>query len=107
MRMATFSRRQFPVRRHFRPGVVDRADDQAFIRFARHDRRSGFTALENRFERVQPKTAFLLLHGVTRIALLSQQRPDILLEKLLTCSRTGRVRVAGLSSRYAQRADHN
>ena len=80
---------------HLEPLVVDRLDEQALVGLAGHDRRSRLAPLENRLQRVEPQAPFLLLVAVARVAVLGQERPDVLLEELLA---GGLGRGVGLAS---------
>ena len=74
---------QLAGRGHLGPLVVDRLDQQALGRLARHQRRTRVAALEDRLERVEPQPALLLGRRVAGIAALDQERPDVLLEEPL------------------------
>ncbi len=106
MRTATFSGPSLPLGGISSPLVVDRLDDQALFGLAGDDRRSRLAPFEDRLQRVEPQAPFLLLVAVARVALLSEQRPDVLLEEVLAGGLGGGVRLAairggqGRSDRY-------
>ena len=92
-----FLRVELAVGGHLEPLVVDRLDDQALLGLAGHDRRSRLAPFEDRLQRVEPQAPFLLLVAVARVAVLGQQRPDVLLEELLAGGLGGRVGLAAMS----------
>ena len=59
-----FLRRELAGGRHLEPLVVNCLDEQTLVGLAGHDRRPAFTALEDRLQRIEPQTAFLLLAAV-------------------------------------------
>ena len=71
-------------RRHdqVRVGLLQRFQEQAFLRMARHDGGAAVAALEKRGPRIDAKPALLLLRSVAGEALRVEQGPNPLLEAL-------------------------
>lgn len=59
-----FLERKLAGGRHLEPLVVNRLDEQALAGLAGHDHRPSLATLENRLQRIEPQTAFLLLASV-------------------------------------------
>ena len=62
--------------------VVDRVDQQALPRLARHDRRPGAAAGQDRGARVEAEVPLLLLGAVALLAAADEQRSHLALEEL-------------------------
>ena len=61
--------------------MLDRLDEQALVRLARHGRRPAVAPLEHRLPTREAQPALRLLAAVALLALLDQERPDLLLEE--------------------------
>ncbi len=84
------ARRELTLRRHLQlAAMLDGRDEQALARLARHGRRAAVAPLEHRIPAREAQPAFRLVAAVALLALLGQERPDLLLEEL---GRAGVVR---------------
>src|SRR5262249_37594438 len=80
--------------RHAQFGVLvaDGLEEQALVRFARHNGGAGIAALEQAGSAVELKVGLLLLaSAMARVAVLDQHRSDLLLEKLLRVRSSNRT----------------
>ena len=96
-----FLRAELAVGGHLEPRIVDRLDDQALLGLAGHDRRPRLAPFEDGLQRVEPQAPFLFLVAVARVALLGEQRPDVLLEEVLAGGLGGGVGLAAASTNVA------
>src|SRR5262249_34228361 len=75
---------ELAARRHLQLGILvtQRLEQEALARLARRHDRTALAALEQIRPAVQPQLALDLLAGVALVAVLDEQRTDLLLEEL-------------------------
>ena len=85
-KLLVFARHGIHVRRF---DVIDRLDQPADLGLAGDDDRTDFAALEDELARIEAEAGLLFLLAVTFIAMIGQDRTDLLFEELQLRGRGG------------------